>query len=513
MTAVERLAAFACIVVAALLVTGCSSFTAEVSTDAGPTAVESPVEAAPADGVARCDPSVTHPAAPEEWYRDTPRYVGNEQPIESVRGWAVSRPGFQELWIDRDNNGWVTVAFDRDVDERQVEILERFPEAGVVAVLVDWNLAELRQLQDEIGRHLVDAGVNSFSIGASTQQGVVAISLGVLTDDRLAAVAPYADQPICVDGLDPDGAILDGPQLDAGDGWRLLAVHGPARNRRVEPTPGPPPTQRGVAMGPRVELATTSQQLDVMWAANASVFGDVPLPQVNFDQEVVVIVAGIESGSCPIRFDGIDFDPVQQRLTLRRVVPDTYSICTADANPIAHAVALRRSALPSGPFALAGPAVLWVDADLSTPGESVADDATLAVPPRGPSSAPLPAGFEPDPRPTAPRAPGVDSAEPTQRPSIFPLVVEPGFVSTYDLAVGCLASLGPINGYVWQVPDLPDDWLASADPAGRLQADLLLSTGDGADGDKPDGKGPQLQVTIAGVDRMYQIADGQAAAC
>ncbi len=129
----------------------------------------------------------------------------------AVRRWAATRPGFQEIWIDHDHNGWIAVGFDSDVERRQQEILEQFPLDGVVAVLVDWDLAELRRLQDEIGRHLVTEGVTSFAIGASTQQGLVQISLGVLTNDRLTALAPYVNEPICVEGLDPEGAILDGP--------------------------------------------------------------------------------------------------------------------------------------------------------------------------------------------------------------------------------------------------------------------------------------------------------------
>ncbi len=104
-----------------------------------------------------------------------------------------------------------------------------------------------------------------------------------------------------------------------------------------------------------------------MRLANVSAFAEKPLPEVDFDTEVVLLVADIESGSCPIRFDGIQADPGGQQLVLLQVAPDAYAVCTSDANSVTYAVAVQRAALPSGPFTIAGPAELWVDVDLAVP--------------------------------------------------------------------------------------------------------------------------------------------------
>ena len=62
------------------------------------------------EGFPRCEdvPPIT---APADWYRDSPIYVGNEMPIEAIQQWASGQPGFQELWIDRQHHGWITVGF------------------------------------------------------------------------------------------------------------------------------------------------------------------------------------------------------------------------------------------------------------------------------------------------------------------------------------------------------------------------------------------------------------------
>src|SRR5690606_15444201 len=67
-----------------------------------------------ADALPRCD-QVHEVSAPQAWYGDEPVYVGNEMPTEAVRAWAQQQPGFQDLWIDRDHNGWIAVGFTRDV--------------------------------------------------------------------------------------------------------------------------------------------------------------------------------------------------------------------------------------------------------------------------------------------------------------------------------------------------------------------------------------------------------------
>ena len=60
------------------------------------------------------------PYAPEDWYADTPIYVGNEMPIDEVRVFAQTLDGFRDIWIDRAHNGWIGVGFDdADVEAHQ----------------------------------------------------------------------------------------------------------------------------------------------------------------------------------------------------------------------------------------------------------------------------------------------------------------------------------------------------------------------------------------------------------
>src|SRR5688572_29937808 len=89
-------------------------------------------------------------AAPDAWYRPEPVYVANEMPADEVRAWARGKPGFQELWIDRDRNGWLAVGFTEGVEDRQAELEAAFPGVGVVAVAVPHGAAQLEALQARV---------------------------------------------------------------------------------------------------------------------------------------------------------------------------------------------------------------------------------------------------------------------------------------------------------------------------------------------------------------------------
>ena len=105
-----------------------------------------PTGAVPRATIPRCE-DVPPLSAPAAAYRDTPIYVGNEMPVDDVREWAVGQPGYEDIWIDRDHNGWVAVAFSRDAAARQADLEREFPGVGVVAVPVDWTNAELEAIQ------------------------------------------------------------------------------------------------------------------------------------------------------------------------------------------------------------------------------------------------------------------------------------------------------------------------------------------------------------------------------
>ncbi len=168
---------FAAIIAFALVAAACGgSDTAATTTPPPP---QSPVvtsPSAPEGGLVACSAAAAA-SAPEDWYRDTPVYVGNEQPVEAVAAWAGTRPGYQAIWVDREHNGWITVAFTSDAVERQRELLDEFPGVGVVAVEVGWSVAGLRTLQDQVVAHLSGL-LDSFGVATLETKGIVEISVG-----------------------------------------------------------------------------------------------------------------------------------------------------------------------------------------------------------------------------------------------------------------------------------------------------------------------------------------------
>ncbi len=112
-------------------------------------------------------------------------------PADEIRAWATDKPGFEEIWIDRDHLGWISVAFSADSDARQVELEAEFPDVGAVVVDVDWTLAELMELQRRV---IEEVGpLFPVSSGISVTQGAVTIGLGVLHEERVAAIAMSGD--------------------------------------------------------------------------------------------------------------------------------------------------------------------------------------------------------------------------------------------------------------------------------------------------------------------------------
>ena len=289
-----------------------------------------PVGTTPVAGpIPRCEdvPSISAPAGT---YRDAPIYVGNEMPVDAVREWAIRQPGYEEIWIDRDHNGWVTVAFSQDVAARQQDLEREFPGVGVVAVPVDWTLAELEALQAKV-HEVLPPDVASGS-GTYVTKGVVMIGTGVLTPERVAAIeAEFAGERVCLEGMDPADAPAPGPQQPAGLGWRLLAT---------EPT--------GSAY--RTGIAWDAASLDELWAA-AGV--SAPQPAVDFGTEVVIWFGAVYSGSCPdIRLDDVVIDGRRRIVHADLVLVNPGMGCTADANPRAYLVAVQRLLLPAPTFAI-----------------------------------------------------------------------------------------------------------------------------------------------------------------
>ena len=391
-------------------------------------------------------------------YRATPIYVGNEMPAEAVAAWAAGKPGFEELWIDRDHNGWVTVAFSRDAAARQVELAAAFPDDGVVAVQVPWTMDELEQLQ----RRVVAEG-QPLVVGSSidVMHGVVTVNGGVLKADVVHELeSRFAGTRICIEGIEPADAPAEGPQQSAGESWRLLAdedeVGGPYRTG----------------------IAADAAALGRLWAEIGLV---TPLPTVDFEREVVVWFGAVHGSSCPrLRLDDVRYDA--GRGVLHSVITSfTLGACTADAIGHAYVVAIKRSMLPAGPFVIqlqadqppqgvldSEPTI--VSADLSVPGSVLREDQIQ--------------------KPT----PGVE--EPRVEPGGY---LEPGIPWQYRVSVRCGAEwLGRLNGVQWRTEELVDDlflpteWTAAVEPDDTL--DLTITLFETA---------PRIEAALAGHSVIY----------
>ena len=393
--------------------------------------------------VPRCD-QIDWISAPAERYGDSPIYVANEQPTEEILAWASGQPGFEELWIDRDHLGWITVAFSTDADARQADLERLFPDVGVVAVEVERSLDEMEELQRRIGEELGPLfGPSSW---ISVQQGVVGIGVGVLTDERLAVIVErFGAEPICVEGTDPTDAPAAGPQAPEGDGWRLLA------------------DEQGVGHPFRTGIATDQASYRQLWAAIG--LSDDP-PPVDFESEVVIWFGAVYGSSCPdLRLDDVVVDRGRALVHAEIVLVDSPSACTADANPRAYLVALERTQLPSGPFAIQLGAD---DPPRGVPEERTLVDADLS-------------------QPGAVAGPGDVHGDPSL-PEPFVnesgAIIEPGFPAQYRLYLHCgIEWLGDVNDIAWRtdvpgdiVDFVPPEWERVVGEDGSIDLSILLDT-------------------------------------
>jgi hypothetical protein len=411
-------------------------------------------------------------SAPAERYRDAPIYVANEMPVEKIRAWAAGKPGFEEIWIDRDHAGWITVAFSVDAETRQAELEERFPDVGVVAVGVDWTMADLEELQRRVGDEI--GPLFPIGSGISVTQGVVAIGVGVLKEERVAAIEErFAGERVCLEGADPADVPAEGPQRQQGDGWRLLA------------------DEQGVGEAYRTGIASDQASYGKLWR-EIGLSGEPP--PVDFESEVVIWFGAVYGSSCPnLRLDDVVIDQQQALIHAEIVLVDAPMACTADANPHAYLVALERATLPAGPFAIQLGAD---DPPRGAPEERTVVDVDLS-------------------RPGAVAGPGDVHADPS--------LPEPDFLESgefiepemgndpYRLYVHCgIEWLGRFNDVAWRtdVPDgtldfIPKAWRGSVDEKQTIELSITLRT-------EPE---PVIRATANGHTVIYRPTTEQPPGC
>lgn len=96
-----------------------------------------------------------------------------------------------------------------------------------------------------------------------------------------------------------------------------------------------------------IRVATDQDKLQELW----SYFGlSVPVPSVQWDREVILLLGTGESSTCPFRVGEIAFDGASGRLRIRLDQPTTGSgkACTADFSPRTFALALPRNLMDAG---------------------------------------------------------------------------------------------------------------------------------------------------------------------
>lgn len=446
-------------VLASLVLAGCAVAT--------PSRAPSAVGVPSGPHLPRCS-DVQEIGVPPEALRLKPVYVGNEQPIEEIRSWAQGKPAFEDLWIDRDHNGWVVLAFSADAPSRQRELEAAFPDVGVAAVGVPWTMTELERIQSEVSRDLMPEPVSVS--GISVMQGVVTVGIGLLTPERIAIIEErFAGKPVCIEGVDPADAPAPGPQQPSGDGWRLLADE-----------------QAGQAY--RTGIAFDDASLERLWA-DAGVAA--PIPEVDWEHEVVIWFGAVYGSSCPdLRLD--DVVVTSGLVHAEIVLVGAPMACTADANPRAYVVALQRSRLPAPRFAIQLSAA---DPPGGVPEERTVVDADL----RAPGSVAAPEQIHGDPN-----LPPPSWVEPGG-------TIETGFETPFLMTAHCgVEWLGPLNGITWRttVPDgitdfVPQEWEPVVTMNGSILLTLVMTEG-------PD---PTVTATTNGFSLIYRPTAESAPEC
>lgn len=400
--------------------------------------------------------------APADAYRDSPVYVANEQPMQRVRAWARTQPGYVDLWIDREHNGWLTLQFLQDAEARQADLVRLFPDVGVVAVPVEHTRRELRRLQDSALETLSPL-VESFGVGVDTTANIVALDVAAVTDELVSTLeASFPGEPLCLDGMDPEDLPVPGPQPMAGDGWQLAGF------------------REGDGPVYKTGVATDAQALGQLWAQAGL---DGAPPETDLVDQVAIWFAIGHGSSCPdFRLDDVIVDLEAALVYPQLVNPDLQMMCTDDlTGSWQFIVLLDRDRLPPGPFTVqlgATPVArdrTIVEVDLSEPG--------VVAPPGAIHRAPH-AGREPNRSGTYMETMG----------SI-----------RYAMDVTCgIGYLGQVNDVDWvtDVEAIPDAWIEAIDGQ-ELVVRLRLRA-------RPE---PRMTASVGGESVVYRPSPDGPPAC
>ena len=403
--------------------------------------------------------------APPEAYRDKPFYMPDEAARAEVEAWAESQPGYEGFWTDRDDHdGWLSVGFSRGAAARQRDLEEKFPNVRVVAVPLERTRAELEALASRVGRELAPllAEHDWVSLDPSVHKGVAHLKVGVLTEElRRAIDKGFTGAPLCVEGIDPASLPAPGPQPEGGDGWRLLAEGEEIRG------------------GWRISLAADAASYAGLWAD-----WDSPIPEVDFQDHVVISFAANSPSRCPdTRLNDVAVDGTV--IYAEIVNLSAVTMCSLDINPYPYVVALERSRLPPGPFAIQTEAEL---SGHSTLDERLLVDADLSK-----------AGAVPDPG-----AVNVDDNIPKPRgPETMDIAAGVSWSIRFDRRCG-IEWLGKMNGVAWRADEpIPAEWEKALEASGAVEVTMTARA-------EPE---PLIEATAHGETIVYKPTDEEIPKC
>lgn len=111
---------------------------------------------------------------------------------------ALSFPFVVDIWGGtRDREGWIVVAVSGGAVELQTMLDVQFPAARVLAMPIDWTFTELSGLAAQV----VDATAElspPATAAVSMSRGLVRVDVGDASDERVAPLAAFADDPVCL---------------------------------------------------------------------------------------------------------------------------------------------------------------------------------------------------------------------------------------------------------------------------------------------------------------------------
>ncbi len=314
-------------------------------------------------------------------YRDEPQYGNATELVDAVHAWASGQTGFEELWLDREHNGWVTVGFhgaDLDVAALQEQVAQEFPGDGVVVVAVPYTLDDLQSLMDRVMPALAaDDATPTGGVGLDVPRGLMSVSGVPASTEAEQALRQFAGEPLCVDAVDPSAFVPEGDQPTEGEGWRLL---GHAEGAGEATAHGVATTDEQPQPCGRTRISAVTRRT---WTGG---------PRSS--------CGSARSTAAAARCGWTGSWWTARRCTARSIPgsgPD--SACTGDANPHSFVVAVERALLPAGPFVVqldaddpppgAPEERTMVDVDLSAPGSQAADAQLHGDPQAGPRPGPL----------------------------------------------------------------------------------------------------------------------------